>query len=851
MGIRFPQPTLWLVGIVLLATAALGIYASRTLSSVRAELPITLLQQEEDTALVVRDAAVLVSMLEQPETTLRRERIARIREQLQATRARLERLRHSYSFDQTIGASAIHEALDPALQDMDRWLSEGAGDYPPESSVVAALVKKRATLALDQVNGLFSAAQGRAAALLRAQSERLGAFRTAVAVLLTLLGAIAATVALLIVRESRANTRAAAANRRLREAIESIPDGFAIFDGAERLVLCNRRYRDLSPKIADRMVPGVTYEELLRAQLGVDGLPRANAGEAVEAWIADRLSRFRSAAEDFEAELNDGEWIRFTARRTPSGDHVALRGDISELKRREAALGASEARFRQLVEHSPDSIIVHQDRRVVYANPGAARQLGAASPADLLGRAVLSLVPEAWHAVARERIRQIEQGGHAVPMIEGQMQRLDGQIIDVEACSMSFIYEGRPAVQIIAHDITSRKRAEEQLRLNQLSIDRASEGMQWVSPEGRVLNVNDAACRMLGYTREEYLALTVFDINPNLRRDAWPADWRETKKLGSRSYERQLRTKDGRLMPVDITVNHLEFGGQEYHFTLVRDATKRREIERELRLAKEEAEAASRAKSDFLANVSHELRTPLNAIIGFSEVMRNELMGAFGNPRYVEYAADIHESGAHLLNLINDILDVSRAEAGELTLDEREVALPAVVESARRLIEGRALDAGLALDTALPEGLPRLWADERMVKQMLINLLSNAVKFTPKSGRITVTARREPDQGLALAVADTGIGMAAEDIPVALTPFRQVASSLTRKHGGTGLGLPLVKSFIERHGGTLGIESRPGLGTTVTLRFPLARILAPSAASAPLGPQGQGRKPYRISKSGG
>ena len=851
MAIRFPQPTLWLVGVVLLATAALGIYASHTLDAVRAELPITLLQQEEDTALVVRDVAVLVSMLEQPEDTLRREQIARIREQLQATRARLERLRRAYTFDRTIGASAIYAALDPALQDMDRWLSEGAGDYPPESSVVAALAKQRASLAVDQVNGLFSAARDRAAELLRAQSERLGAFRTAVAVLLTLLGAIAATVALLIVRESRANTRAAAANRRLREAIENIPDGFAVFDGTERLVLCNQRYRDLTPRIANRMLPGITYEALLRAQLGIEGAPRASVGEGVEAWIAERLSHFRGAAEDFEAQVNDGEWVRFTARRTPSGDHVALRSDISELKRREAALSASEARFRQLVEHSPDSIIVHQGGRVVYANPGAARLLGAASPADLLGRAILSLVPEAWRAVKRERIRQVEEGGQAVPMIEGQMLRLDGRIVDIEACSMPFDYEGRSAVQIIAHDITSRKRAEEQLRLNQLSIDRASEGMHWVSPEGRLLNVNDAACRTLGYTREEYLCLTVFDINPNINRDAWPAYWQETKKLGSRSFEAQHRAKDGRLMPVDITVNHLEFGGQEYHFTLVRDATKRREFERVLRAAKEEAEAASRAKSDFLANVSHELRTPLNAIIGFSEMMRNELMGAFGNPRYVEYAADIHESGIHLLNLINDILDVSRAEAGELTLNERAIALPAVVASAKRLIDARARDAGLALEAVLPEGLPGLWADERLVKQMLINLLSNAVKFTPEGGRVTVTARREPDGGLALAVADTGIGMAAEEIPVALTPFRQVASSLTRKHGGTGLGLPLVRSFIERHGGTLGIESRPGLGTTVTLRFPPARILPHGVVPAPAGPPGQSRKPHRISKSGG
>jgi len=252
------------------------------------------------------------------------------------------------------------------------------------------------------------------------------------------------------------------------------------------------------------------------------------------------------------------------------------------------------------------------------------------------------------------------------------------------------------------------------------------------------------------------------------------------------------------------------------------------------RSAEEAAEAASRAKSEFLANMSHELRTPLNAIIGFSEMICTELLGRIGNPRYVEYANDIQESAKHLLTVINEVLDFSRAEAGELKLRESEIDLAAAIRSVRRIVEGRAASAGLTLETVLPEDLPGLRADEHMFKQMLINLLWNAVKFTPEGGRICILAEPGAGGALLVKVADTGVGMSPEEIPIALKPFRQLDSSLTRKHGGTGLGLPLVKSRIELHGGSLAIESARGLGTTVTLTFPATRVIPMSPAPGAL-----------------
>jgi PAS domain S-box-containing protein len=834
--IRLAHPTLWLVALVLLAATALAVYANLTVNSVRGKLPIALLQQERDMALLIRDLAVLASMVEEPATALEGDRGNRLRGQLKATADRLEHIHASRDLGDATDIAAVRTALEPALRDIARWLTEGVPGHASNSPIVAELIRQRVLQALHEINWRYAAGRDRAVQLLDAQSARLGNFRLVMATLLALLAAIAAVVGVLIVREGRAKEGAAAASRRLRDAIENISEGFAIYDAEERLVMCNQRYREMFPGSADVIKPGTRFEDIVRHIARSGGIDAVRGVGDPARWAFDRLEHLRAADADTEVEISPGTWFRFSDRRTQGGDHVALRTDISELKRREAALRESETRYRQLVDHSPSAILVHRDDVVIYANSGASRLLGAETSAQIVGRPFLDFVPEAAHPIVLERMRQMRLTGLPMPMIEGTFRRLDGQIVDIEVRPMPLMYEGRLAFQVIAYDITARKHAERQLRLTQLSIDRASEGMEWVARDGHFLHANDAACRMLGYRREEYLALNVFDINPRISRDDWDSAWREIKAAGSHSFEGTHRTKDGRLLPVDVTVNHIEFNGQEYHFTVTRDATMRRETERELRVATEHAEAASRAKSEFLANMSHELRTPLNAIIGFSEVMRSELLGPFGNARYAEYIADIHESGNHLLNLINDILDVSRAEAGELTLHEHEVSLPAVVQSACKLIGQRAAAARLKLEVALPEALPRLWADERMVKQMLINLLSNAVKFTHEGGRIAVAAELEPEGRLLLKVADTGIGMAPEDIPAALTPFRQVASSLTRKHGGTGLGLPLVKSLVEFHGGSLAIDSRPASGTTVTLCFPATRVIGLAEAGHQAGP---------------
>ena len=254
--------------------------------------------------------------------------------------------------------------------------------------------------------------------------------------------------------------------------------------------------------------------------------------------------------------------------------------------------------------------------------------------------------------------------------------------------------------------------------------------------------------------------------------------------------------------------------------------------EQRLLASKEEAELANRAKSAFLANMSHELRTPLNAIIGFSEIMQQELLGPLGSARYHGYVRDIRESGRHLLQIINDILDLSRIEAGQMQINEEPVDLSRVAVACLRMVDERARAHNLKLATDLPAGLPQVRGDERLLKQVLLNLLSNAVKFTMDGGEVRTVARVAGDGWLELSVADDGIGMAPEQIPQALQPFTQIDSSLSRRFEGTGLGLPLVKSMVELHGGRLLIDSAVGRGTRVTVRLPPERLVAGQSAVA-------------------
>jgi signal transduction histidine kinase len=241
------------------------------------------------------------------------------------------------------------------------------------------------------------------------------------------------------------------------------------------------------------------------------------------------------------------------------------------------------------------------------------------------------------------------------------------------------------------------------------------------------------------------------------------------------------------------------------------------------------AEAASRAKTEFLANMSHELRTPLNAIIGFSEMMHDGTFGALP-ARYAEYAQIIRDSGAHLLSIINDVLDLARAESDRMALAEEAVEIAPVVALSTNIIREMARKSQVDYTVAVDDGLPPLYADAAKLRQILINLLSNAFKFTPSGGKVRLTVALDRAGGLVFRVEDTGIGIADEQMQLVFTPFGQVDSRLTRKYGGIGIGLPLTKRLVEMHGGTMEIASKLGEGTAVMARFPPERLLRKAVA---------------------
>jgi signal transduction histidine kinase len=391
----------------------------------------------------------------------------------------------------------------------------------------------------------------------------------------------------------------------------------------------------------------------------------------------------------------------------------------------------------------------------------------------------------------------------------------------------------------IARDFTLLKRAEDERaraeqelaetsELLRATLDNMDQGILALDAELRIRLWND---RMQKHFRHGPGELRVERPVESLIRDHGADDpqraaaeiaFLERCHTLRRSGVREFMLPDGKV--IEMRAMPMPGGGLVVSYA---DVTERYNAEQELRRAKEEAELASRSKGEFLANVTHELRTPLNAIIGFADILKGEVYGPLGDRRYLDYAADIRDSGLHLMKLINDVLDVSKIEFGKIALNEEPVEIAGTVQACARLMRDRVEAGGLELRQALPAGLPLVHCDELRLKQILLNLLSNAVKFTPPGGRVDIRAALE-DGGLGIVVQDTGIGIAAADLEKAMRPFGQIDSRLSRKYQGTGLGLPLAKSMIELHGGRLEIESTPGVGTKVTVWFPAERILFPA-----------------------
>lgn len=351
--------------------------------------------------------------------------------------------------------------------------------------------------------------------------------------------------------------------------------------------------------------------------------------------------------------------------------------------------------------------------------------------------------------------------------------------------------------------------------------------------DGRYVFVNDWFSRRVGKPANRVIGLTPVEVRDDL--NAHASAERDRRIMAGLdqpgAFEETLPTNQGKRRVLLTTKALLRdpSGRPALVVTASLDITDRNEAELALIHAKEEAEVASRSKTEFLANMSHELRTPLNAIIGFSQVMADQHMGPLGSHRYVGYARDICTSAQHLLGIIGDILDVSKLEAGKVELDEEDTEIASIVHDVMHLVGERARSLEVGIEIDIPANLPRLRADALKLKQVLLNLVTNAVKFSKAGSRILLSACFD-EEGFHVAVADEGIGMDQLEIETAVTRFGQVASPWSRRHPGTGLGLPLAIGLVELHGGRLSIQSQKGVGTTVTFSLPRGRALASSIA---------------------
>ena len=356
-------------------------------------------------------------------------------------------------------------------------------------------------------------------------------------------------------------------------------------------------------------------------------------------------------------------------------------------------------------------------------------------------------------------------------------------------------------------------------------LDTASDGIITLDAEGRIGTFSAGAEAMFGVARADAKGRPFADLLAAESRKVLIDYLSALTDRGLASVFNDGRevtaiANPGGSIPVFMTISRLGEG----FCAVVRDITQWKKTEAELRQAKETAEKASLQKSEFLARISHELRTPLNAILGFSEVMRLGRFGEIGNDRYRGYVNDIHASGSHLLSLINDLLDLSKVEAGKLELSFTNVNVAAVAEHAMKLISEQAQAGRVILRSSIPDDLPQVVADQRSMQQIMLNLLSNAVKFTEAGGQVIISAKLSGSGELSIRVKDSGIGMSESELKQALEPFGQVARD--RPGAGTGLGLPLTKALAEANRARFAISSEPSKGTLVEITFPTTRVLA-------------------------
>jgi PAS domain S-box-containing protein len=487
---------------------------------------------------------------------------------------------------------------------------------------------------------------------------------------------------------------------------------------------------------------------------------------------------------------------------------------------------------RAVLDRLPIGVIVHRAERVLYVNRTLLDWVGMASLQELTNAGGLERLFAGSRGFAADdgSVRPISIRGRGEEPIPVEARLLstpwdsDIALVYVLRRAGAGLDERLEAGELALRD------AEATAREMRAILDTATDGVALLDRQGRLLGMNRSAEALFGFDSSEVEGrnFTVL-FAPESHRAA--VDYLEGLAVNgvasvlNDGREVIGRVREGGLIPLFMTLGRLGDDAEKF-CAVFRDITQWKRAEEDLVHSRREAERASSAKSEFLAKISHEIRTPLNAIIGFAEVMMEERLGPIGNDRYREYLKDIHASGEHLVSLINDLLDLSKIEAGKLDLVFASVDLNEIASQSMALMQPQANRERIIIRTALSPDLPPVVADARSIRQIVLNLLSNSIRFTPPGGQVIVSTTLTDDGEVHLRVRDTGIGMSESEIKTALEPFRQIATAGRAKQGGTGLGLPLTKALVEANRASFSIKSTVNAGTLVEIAFPSTRVLA-------------------------
>jgi len=642
----------------------------------------------------------------------------------------------------------------------------------------------------------------------------------------------------------RERSAAELAKARLIDAVESIPEAFAVFTEDERIEFHNKNYVDrVWPHVRGKIDTNTKFEDMVREQTRWEMKLPADHPE-VQKVVLRALDRHRKLPATTEMRRADGRWVRQSKRRVADGRVVAVYSDITDIKRREAEFAEREELYRRVVEGSPDAMMVSCDDKIVYANEASARLFGATSETDLVGMSRRQLRIPGEEDAPEMRSSGPGTAGQRAQIEYQKRRRLDGSVIDVDVSSVRILWFGEDALLTTMRDVTTRIRAQAALEETERRLAAAVSNFpgaiyqRLMDAEGNISYpfISRGIKEMIGVEAEEVVE------SPELLMEIVPFEVRSRIREAIEMSAREMTPFEIEA-PVFSSTGHQVWlrsvarprpypNGGVIWDGVFQDITERTLARQALQAAKDEAEAANRAKSYFLANVSHELRTPLNVVIGYSEVLRDEIFGPMNHEKYHEYSKDIHASGTHLLELIEDILDLSKIETGNIVVDEKEINVGNMMEETMRIAAPAIQKGNFDLTVQIAPEFPILQADEIRLRQVLLNLLSNSFKFTPEGGRICVKVDINDDGEPEFSVSDTGIGIAPEDIQHVLAPFGRVEQPTIDNARGTGLGLPLSKSLVEMHGGTFRLSSTFGSGTEVMFTLPAHRAIYRSSRVA-------------------